>query len=964
MLAGIYTHTSSHIVAAPMAHYMALHGSRFRYSHDYAFLPVHGIEQLLHDNPMVMKFRSVGGRQVAYHAAMDWWYRPTELDHLSAYEFYSQLESVNREKNQEESFEFQSEHPLSSSKVMRYRKSPCIPVFSWNWIGSTRQFSTSLLDPVDPNHHDFSAKELYAKRFMILFMPFNPGNSITIDGSYQKSLQDALEGDIISSDMLQIAENIQAIHNSLASSMPENILTAETDEYIEADDVDEHEEECYSASLEAMLTNIGSTLAEGVNDCQLKEECKELIPTFFNPAVRNTNFDFPNPSADINVIDTDQDDHMADSASELRDNTCRFRTTVSQLNSLVMQRYTDGSQTDTQSEHGNNVTTTPGPQPNDPLTEQPKVHANGSWQSIIAWGRAAKLDTEQQTAHEILTATYVLTFMNEAISDEPENRTIKTNREKLRKLARHNNNTDKPLRMFVTGPAGAGKCKSLVERSWLHPAFTIPNHILSTARLLEAVLVYCKLYSQHLGHHFTSSTIRVSALTGAAATEIGGETTAREFQLRSKKTSADMDDLRAFSDTRLCVVDEISFADYDKDLAVLSSNLQMFTECHEHQFGNVAIVFLGDFCQLESIGGNCIYKQENGIYWEQALTCMVELKGTHRYKDCPIMQEIMPAWRENGLSEKHRKLLNTRVISSTNELQMPDLATTRFATYYNRNRVDINATIFHEYLKKYHSNCNMDNIPKTAVVIKTNPSWARSEIPLSFGHRKIFFEQCSEADTKNSYNKRCDPMLCLWHGCNLMGTGNDDVRNGIANGTTSTFQKVRMKPGKSAKPMRLHGYWVLSVDITDVEYLLLRWQDCRFQGTFKVFPSRGRFRVQFPITEWGTKLRVAAGIKLDYFPVILNHATTGHKLQGKSLSELVVAQWTKVKNWAYVVTSRVRTFDGLFFIQSLPKHFDFKPAPEYLSMMSRLRQKILAIPEQVADLYREYNRSNPTRNTQ
>jgi hypothetical protein len=50
MLHGIYANTSAHITAAPMAHYLALHSSRFRYSHDYDFLPAHGIYQYLCNN--------------------------------------------------------------------------------------------------------------------------------------------------------------------------------------------------------------------------------------------------------------------------------------------------------------------------------------------------------------------------------------------------------------------------------------------------------------------------------------------------------------------------------------------------------------------------------------------------------------------------------------------------------------------------------------------------------------------------------------------------------------------------------------------------------------------------------------------------------------------------------------------------------------------------------------------------
>ena len=82
----------------------------------------------------------------------------------------------------------------------------------------------------------------------------------------------------------------------------------------------------------------------------------------------------------------------------------------------------------------------------------------------------------------------------------------------------------------------------------------------------------------------------------------------------------------------------------------------------------------------------------------------------------------------------------------------------------------------------------------------------------------------------------------------------------------------------------------------------------------------------------------------------MNHATTSHKLQGKTVALLVIAQWSKVKNWAYVVISRVRTLDGLFLTSPIPEEIDFLAASEYLDMMANLRQTILATPEQVAEL--------------
>ena len=442
-------------------------------------------------------------------------------------------------------------------------------------------------------------------------------------------------------------------------------------------------------------------------------------------------------------------------------------------------------------------------------------------------------------------------------------------------------------------------------------------------------------------------------MTGTAATEIGGDTTAREFSLNKSKESADIEDLQAFQDTRLCIVDEISFAEYHRILQKLSSNLKAYTETPECQYGKVGMVFLGDFCQLEPIGGDPIYLQENGILWEQALTAMVELKGTHRYLNCPEMQRIMPGIRENGLSELDRNILNSRVVDG-NRLKMPPLSSTRFATFFNKTRAHINSAVFLQYLKKHHANCDQSNVPRSAIVVKGHVKWAGCQATLTFEQRKVLFEDCCEADFMDSWKKRADPFLCLLSGCDLMGLLNDDVKNGIANGTLSKFRKIKFKPGKVSSPIQVHDYWVHGVNIEDVEYLELEWSDSRFEGHFRVKPMNGKFNVKFPIVEFGEKMTVPTQVSLIHFPVVLNHATTGHKLQGKSLDSLVIAEWSKQKNWAYVVLSRVRTLEGLFLLKPIPENIDFDPKLEYLIMMDKLRNSILALPEDVSGLRSEF----------
>jgi hypothetical protein len=460
--------------------------------------------------------------------------------------------------------------------------------------------------------------------------------------------------------------------------------------------------------------------------------------------------------------------------------------------------------------------------------------------------------------------------------------------------------------------------------------------------VLEELISYSRAFSRNIGYVFHSGSIRLTALTGTAATEIKGDTTAREFRLMTKGNyTATPEEIHDFMDTRIAVVDEISFADHDRVLAKMSEHIRMFTQDFSRPYGSLPMAFLGDFCQLECIGNNTIFSHPRSVYWEQALTAMVELKGTHRYSKCGTLTKIMPGLRDIGMTEETRKLFNSRVVDGVNVI-LPNITKAKFATFHNKNRCEYNQSVFLSYLKEHHTGCNEYNIPKSAVVIKASTSWTRSKQQLSFGQRKVIFENCTDNDVKDpNSSKHCDPMLTLFTGCQVMGTSNDDVRNGIANGTTSVLKKVIFKKGKKATPMKLHGYWVYSINAEDVEHVVLEWHESRFKGRFIIKPKSQGYQVAFPIVQDGQKMRVKTGITLFQLPILINHATTGHKLQGKTLDDLIVAEWSKLKNWAYVVLSRVRTLAGLFLLKPIPIDIDFAPDPRYIEMMTRLRSKIL-----------------------
>ena len=59
------------------------------------------------------------------------------------------------------------------------------------------------------------------------------------------------------------------------------------------------------------------------------------------------------------------------------------------------------------------------------------------------------------------------------------------------------------------------------------------------------------------------------------------------------------------------------------------------------------------------------------------------------------------------------------------------------------------------------------------------------------------------------------------------------------------------------------------------------------------------------------------GIRMEQFPVNTANARTIHKLQGRSLDNVLIHSWDYTGNWIYVALSRVRVMSGLFLCEAL-----------------------------------------------
>ena len=478
----------------------------------------------------------------------------------------------------------------------------------------------------------------------------------------------------------------------------------------------------------------------------------------------------------------------------------------------------------------------------------------------------------------------------------------------------------------------------------------VTRHLTSiVATPLEAVMAYCKAFSNGIGHVCDSNTIRLTALTGVAASEIGGDTTSREFGLNST-TACKNSDITACKDTRMCVVDEVSFADYNKGLIKISDRLQSLTQCKENPYGRMPIVFLGDFKQLAPVKGKSIIEFPQSYFWEEAITNLVELKQQHRFRDCPCMQKLMSDIASGENEEESRATIASR-LRSLQDLEVPAGKTMRCATFTNKTRAEFNKGMFLNYLENNHATATKTAIPSGAIVIKGNPTWGSTKRELTFGQRKVFFEQISESDCKNKNDsKRAAPLLTLFSGCPVMGTENKDVVNGIANGTTGTFRHAVLKQGKKVHAMKLNGHWVNAIDANDVVHLRIDFVDCKKKGSFIVKPSSGTYHPKFPMEEYGVALDPQITMQMVQFKLVTNFATTTHKLQGKSLDFLVIGEWSNLAGWPYVALSRVTTLDCLFILKDLPSHYNLSPHPDVSSMLMRLRANRSALPGDLDDL--------------
>ena len=275
-----------------------------------------------------------------------------------------------------------------------------------------------------------------------------------------------------------------------------------------------------------------------------------------------------------------------------------------------------------------------------------------------------------------------------------------------------------------------------------------------------------------------------------------------------------------------------------------------------------------------------------------------------------------------------------------------------------------------------------------------------SYIPVNNVIRHRIYTRCGDADVL-CQTKHIDPALKFYTGAHFMVNDNDNIADGRGNGTLCRAVSVKLKRDGMMTWKNYDGKKVYTVNIFDTEYMIcehfpptiaqqklqkqildlkdnLESQDnseevrsqiaelekklhkISLSRQFKLYPKEYRCIIKDKnVLTMDDELFRGKGlpgmakkpccVKMHQYPINLNDATTGHKLQGMTKNTLIIRDWSYKPGWVYTNLSRVRTFNGLFtnkFLQAKPGAVS--PSRELRSFEERMKLKI---PQEILDLY-------------
>ena len=246
LLLAVYVHTHSLVIAAPMAHYLALNGSRFRFSHPMKHFPMKSLYKIMNGESVTMRITQAGSKTVPYCRALDYLHRPPlePFESMGPYEFFLKTEVVDRfdsrYRNKSVAFKFDEQHPKKKTSRVVSTSRNYVLRMDWTFFKNAKQLSCDIktIRRANPNQID----EEFCKRVLCCFAPYRKLEDLCFRGSFQsKFARLYAEGFLEHAEI--ILQNAQDIRNSLDAgrlnshcSTEKNIFDEEIDDSSEDED--------------------------------------------------------------------------------------------------------------------------------------------------------------------------------------------------------------------------------------------------------------------------------------------------------------------------------------------------------------------------------------------------------------------------------------------------------------------------------------------------------------------------------------------------------------------------------------------------------------------------------------------------------------------------------------------------------------------------------------------------------
>ena len=592
-----------------------------------------------------------------------------------------------------------------------------------------------------------------------------------------------------------------------------------------------------------------------------------------------------------------------------------------------------------------------------------------------------ELDKKQYITYEIICCSFLLSLLdqshdrnkimkrytNTALSIE-ENQSLATTKKLLQSRG-----GKEQLRLFLTGPAGAGKTTAI-----------------------KAAETFCYRFCQSTGIPWTPTTFFYTAYTGSAASAFGGRTIIKASGMKSQRITATQ--RMEWETCRILVIDEISFMK-ESELIQLDNKLRLLGHPNKI-YGGFSIIFGGDFRQLTRASKKeLMYSLDSKCFFETNLNGVIILQNEHRFRNDMSFGKLLSDFWAGDLTAEQRDIINTRVVG-TNEVTLPQHLQNddkwNYACPTNRERNSIAAGIFKKHVEMTcpHKS-SPQNPPNHTIIIEStfgasakNNSKKVTRIKNSLLHRIL--TTCGDSDITYSESKRADPALCLYKGVNLFYvSGNEEMTETPprGNGTVCKFVSVKFKDNAISRKTRIYnGHKVWAVSIEDIQWITVELMDnsdevdtleqkikdttekrrqsqardtrrsdesrllamkreldtLRKKRRFKIKPERRGVTITMTPSRVSS-LQTTINLQMTLLPVNISTAATGHKLQGRSKDSIIITSWPNFTNnvvfanWEYVVLSRVRTLDGLYLFKPIDTAKSFAPSEELRKFIKRAR---------------------------